>query len=198
MNNNYKNILEQQLNIRLATKQSQEATSVKKKAKQVQYTNGFVISANIDKKNISTQKEEFFNILANATSKELVDKKNPKGTLFNVKDVEKTSTNGKKYTVKECDQIEEIRRTVFSPKARSTFKKGTTTKEVSKYLVDHKLNSQNKIKDHFGTGRIKRSIFEQWKDDLANERGFTHEEAIQHIVEVYSDMIAFCKEKKSA
>ena len=75
MNNNYKNILEQQLNIRLATKQSQEATSVKKKAKQVQYTNGFVISANIDKKNISTQKEEFFNILANATSKELVDKR---------------------------------------------------------------------------------------------------------------------------
>ena len=198
MNSNYKTILEQQLNIRLATLQSKEATSIKKKAKQVQYTNGFVISANIDKKNISTQKEEFFNVLASATNKELVSKQNPKGTLFNVKEVEKLNAQGKPYTVKECDQIEEIRRTVFSPKARSTFKQGTTTKEVSKYLVDHKLTSQNKIKDHFGTGRIKQSTFEKWKEALANEQGFTQEEAIQHIVEVYGDMIAFCKEKKSA
>ena len=198
MNNNYKTILEQQLNIRLATLQSKEATSIKKKAKQVQYTNGFVISANIEKKNISKQKEEFFDILANATNKELVSKQNPKGTLFNVKEVEKLNAQGKPYTVKECDQIEEIRRTVFSPKARSTFKQGTTTKEVSKYLVDHKLSSQNKIKDHFGTGRTKQSSFEKWKEALANEQGFTQEEAIQHIVELYSDMIAFCKEKKSA
>ena len=71
MNNNYKTILEQQLNIRLATLQSKEATSIKKKAKQVQYTNGFVISANIDKKNISKQKEEFFTVLADATNKAL-------------------------------------------------------------------------------------------------------------------------------
>ena len=198
MNNYYKTILEQQLNIRLATLQSKEATSIKKKAKQVQYTNGFVISANIDKKNISKQKEEFFTVLADATNKELVTKQNPKGTLFNVKEVEKLNAEGKPYTVKECDQIEEIRRTVFSPKARSTFKQGTTTKEVSKYLVDHKLSSQNKIKDHFGTGRTKQSSFEKWKEALANEQGFTQEEAIQHIVELYSDMIAFCKEKKSA
>lgn len=198
MNNNYKTILEQQLNIRLATLQSKEATSIKKKAKQVQYTNGFVISANIDKKNISKQKEEFFTVLASATDKKLVSKQNPKGTLFNVKEVEKLNAKGQPYTVKECDQIEEIRRTVFSTKARSTFKQGTTTKDVSKYLVDHKLSSQNKIKDHFGTGRIKQSTFEKWKEALANEQGFTQEEAIQHIVEVYSDMIAFCKEKKSA
>ena len=198
MNNNYKTILEQQLNIRLATLQSKEAISIKKKAKQVQYCNGFVISANIDKNNISIQKEEFFNILANASAKELISKKNPKGTVFNVKEVEKLNSQNKPYTVKECDQIEEIRRTVFSPKARSTFKQGTTTKEVSKYLVDHKLSSQNKIKDHFGTGRIKQSTFAKWKEALANEQGFTQQEAIQHIVEVYSDMIAFCKEKKSA
>ena len=94
MNNNYKTILEQQLNIRLATLQSKEATSIKKKAKQVQYTNGFVISANIEKKNISKQKEEFFDILANATNKELVSKQNPKGTLFNVKEVEKLNSQG--------------------------------------------------------------------------------------------------------
>ena len=198
MNNNYKTIIEQELNIRLATLQSREATSIKKKAKQVQYCNGFVISANIDKNNISIQKEEFFNILANASAKELISKKNPKGTVFNVKEVEKLNSQNKPYTVKECDQIEEIRRTVFSPKSRSTFKKGTTTKQVSKYFVDNKLNSQNKIKDHFGTGRIKQSTFAKWKEALANEQGFTQEEAIQHIVELYSDMIAFCKEKKSA
>lgn len=198
MNNNYKTIIEQELNIRLATLQSREATSIKKKAKQVQYCNGFVISANIDKNNISIQKEEFFNILANASAKELISKKNPKGTVFNVKEVEKLNSQNKPYTVKECDQIEEIRRTVFSPKSRSTFKKGTTTKQVSKYFVDNKLNSQNKIKDHFGTGRIKQSTFAKWKEALANEQGFTQQEAIQHIVEVYSDMIAFCKEKKSA
>ena len=198
MNNNYKTIIEQELNIRLATLQSREATSIKKKAKQVQYCNGFVISANIDKNNISIQKEEFFNILANASAKELISKKNPKGTVFNVKEVEKLNSQNKPYTVKECDQIEEIRRTVFSPKSRSTFKKGTTTKQVSKYFVDNKLNSQNKIKDHFGTGRIKQSTFAKWKEALANEQGVTQEEAIQHIVEVYSDMIAFCKEKKSA
>jgi len=198
MNNNYKTIIEQELNIRLATLQSKEATSIKKKAKQVQYCNGFVISANIDKNNISIQKEEFFNILANASAKELVSKRNPKGTVFNVKEVEKLNSQNKPYTVKECDQIEEIRRTVFSPKSRSTFKKGTTTKQVSKYFVDNKLNSQNKIKDHFGTGRIKQSTFAKWKEALANEQGFTQEEAIQHILEVYSDMISHCKEKKSA
>jgi len=198
MNNNYKTIIEQELNIRLATLQSKEATSIKKKAKQVQYCNGFVISANINKNNISIQKEEFFNILANASAKELVSKRNPKGTVFNVKEVEKLNSQNKPYTVKECDQIEEIRRTVFSPKSRSTFKKGTTTKQVSKYFVDNKLNSQNKIKDHFGTGRIKQSTFAKWKEALANEQGFTQEEAIQHILEVYSDMIAHCKEKKSA
>ena len=115
-----------------------------------------------------------------------------------MKEVEKLNSQNKPYTVKECDQIEEIRRTVFSPKSRSTFKKGTTTKQVSKYFVDNKLNSQNKIKDHFGTGRIKQSTFAKWKEALANEQGFTQQEAIQHIVEVYSDMIAFCKEKKSA
>tara|TARA_X000001388_G_scaffold64200_1_gene50360 strand:+ start:479 stop:1075 length:597 start_codon:yes stop_codon:yes gene_type:complete len=198
MNNNYKTIIEQELNIRLATLQSKEATSIKKKAKQVQYCNGFVISANINKNNISIQKEEFFNILANASAKELVSKRNPKGTVFNVKEVEKLNSQNKPYTVKECDQIEEIRRTVFSPKSRSTFKKGTTTKQVSKYFVDNKLNSQNKIKDHFGTGRIKQSTFAKWKEALANEQGFTQEEAIQHILEVYSDMISHCKEKKSA
>jgi len=188
MNSNYKSILEQQLNIRLATLQSKEATSIKKKAKQVQYCNGFVISANIEKKNISIQKEEFFNILANASAKELVSKQNPKGTLFNVKEVEKLNTQNKKYIVKECDQIEEIRRTVFSPKARSTFKQGDTTKEVSKYLVEHKLTSQNKIKEHFGTGRIKQSSFDKWFKQFEDFEADKQEEGFQKIAQFMKNL----------
>ena len=202
LDSNYTAIIQAQKELALATKDSRLANATKKKAKVKQYTNAFVISANIGNKNISAQKVEFFKLLANAKDKALADKKNPHGYLFDVKQIEKVSkdkldADGKplNYTIDTCDQIEELRRIAYSDKARETFRNGTTTKEVSKYLSEKKLSSQNKIKQYF-VPTIKQSSFDKWKEDLAEERGFSQEEAVRYILSEYKGMIEYVLENK--